>query len=116
MLVTYLEKVSGKGDKKDFVDTNEVEEKEVQSNLSPEELEKLLKKEKLTVLVSKKDLGDRSKEGGNHKKGKGSKQKEQSKQAEKQSEVAIDVINHSYDIMQQFEKLAVPAPTYKNEI
>jgi len=67
-----LEKVSGKGDKKDFVDTNEVEDKEVQPNLSPEELEKLLKKEKLTVLVSKKDLGDRT----FHKKGKASKQKE----------------------------------------
>lgn len=71
MLITYLEKVSGKGDKKDFVDTNEVEEKVVEQNLSPEELEKLLKKEKLTVLVSKKDLGDRSKDFS--KKGKGSK-------------------------------------------
>lgn len=29
MLINYLEKVSGKGDKKDYVDSNEVEEKEV---------------------------------------------------------------------------------------
>lgn len=78
VLIAYLEKLSGKGDKKDYIDSNETEKVQVQPNINPEDLNKLLKKEKLTVLVSKKEQSDKSKEifGGNNKKGKGGKLKD----------------------------------------
>lgn len=64
MLITYLEKLSGKGDKKDFLEAGEVEKPaEVQKELDSNDL-KLLQKEKLTVLVSKRDREDAKSFGG----------------------------------------------------
>lgn len=121
LLISYLEKLSGKGDKKDFLESGETEAVvQQQKELKAEDL-KLLQKEKLTVLVSKKDRPDAVSFGSGpaNKKGKQVQQQQQQQkpQQAKTEKPAIDVgYMHSYDIMQQFEKLSVSAPTYKTEI
>lgn len=56
-----MEKLSGKGDKKDYIDhTTNDQPAQQKAEIKPEDLNKLLQKEKLTVLVSKKDKTDQS--------------------------------------------------------
>lgn len=79
---------------------------------------KILQKEKLTVLVSKKDRPDQSQNiFGGHNKQKVQKPKETTQKQEKpQEKNVIEALQHTYDIMEFFEKLAVSAPTFKTEI
>lgn len=66
-----MEKLSGKGDKKDYIDhTTNDQPAQQKAEIKPEDLNKLLQKEKLTVLVSKKDKTDQSQAifGGHSKK------------------------------------------------
>ncbi|EAR82031.2 hypothetical protein TTHERM_01345770 (macronuclear) [Tetrahymena thermophila SB210] len=121
-LINYLEKLSGKGDnKKDYVDQTETTTTttETKSELKIEDLNKLLQKEKLTVLVSKKDKADQSQAifGGHNKKNQKPKEQAQKQQEKTQEKnILADAFHHNYEIMEQFEKLAVAAPTFKSEI
>ncbi|KAL4463398.1 hypothetical protein ABPG72_011610 [Tetrahymena utriculariae] len=117
-LINYLEKLSGKGDKKDYVDQTETTTTETKQEIKIEDLNKLLQKEKLTVLVSKKDKTDQSQAifGGHTKKNQKPKEQAQKQQEKPQEKNVIDAFHHNYEIMEQFEKLAVAAPTFKSEI
>lgn len=71
MLIDYLEKLSGKGDKNDFLEASNISQTVVpKSEISQEELDKILKKDKLTVLVSKRENSETGVFGGSKKGGK----------------------------------------------
>lgn len=69
------------------------------------------------MLVSKKDRADLVSFGSGPAPKKGKQQQQPKAQQEKSVKPAIDAgYMHTYEIMQQFEKLTVSAPNYKNEI
>lgn len=71
MLIDYLEKLSGKGDKNDIFEAGNTSQAVVaKSEISQEELDKILKKDKLTVLVSKRENSESGVFSGSKKGGK----------------------------------------------